>query len=70
VIETPSFNKTVEPFQQHFHTIKNPLLQGRNLDYYRYDGAGIRGTPEELVRCMTSVTSEQVYQAMLSALLS
>ncbi len=65
VIETPTFNKTVEPYGRPFVTVKNPAVAGRNLDYYRYDGAGIRGTPEELLRAMTSVTVDDVYRAVI-----
>ncbi len=64
VIETPTFNKTVEPWQQRFITAKNPAVAGRNLEYYRYDGASIRGTPEELRRIMASVTVEDVFHAV------
>jgi ADP-heptose:LPS heptosyltransferase len=66
VIETPTFNKTVEPWQQRFVTVKNPAVAGRNLEYYRYDGAGIRGTPEELRRIMASVTVEDVFRAVVA----
>jgi hypothetical protein len=29
--------------------IGNPAVAGKNLEYYRYDGRGIRGTREEIV---------------------
>jgi ADP-heptose:LPS heptosyltransferase len=64
VIETPTFNKTVEPWQQKFITVKNPAVAGRNLEFYRYDGRSIRGTAEELRRIMASVTVEDVYAAV------
>ena len=64
VIETPTFNKTVEPWHQNFVTVKNPAVAGRNLEYYRYDGKGIRGTAAELLRCMESVTVDDVYRAV------
>lgn len=64
VIETPTFNKTVEPWNRPFVTVKNPAVAGRNLDYYRYDGGSIRGTAEELKRCMASVTVDAVYGAI------
>jgi hypothetical protein len=64
VIETPTFNKTVEPWHQPFALVKNPAVAGRNLEYYRYDGADIRGTPGELQRCMASVTVDAVYRAV------
>lgn len=64
VIETPTFNKTVEPWHQQFITVKNPAVAGRNLEFYRYDGKSIRGTPEELRRIMASVTVEDVFRAI------
>jgi ADP-heptose:LPS heptosyltransferase len=64
VIETPTFNKTVEPWHQQFVTVKNPVVAGCHLDYYRYDGRDIRGTPEELKRCMASVSVDAVYNAI------
>lgn len=67
VIETPTFNKTVEPFGRAFVLVPNPAVAGKNLDYYRYDGAGIRGTREELLRCMSSVTVDAVSAAVGAA---
>jgi ADP-heptose:LPS heptosyltransferase len=66
VIETPTWNKVIEPYGNPFVLIKNPAVAGRNLDYYRYDGRGIRGTPEELTRCMASVSVEEVWKAVTS----
>jgi hypothetical protein len=43
-------------------------VAGRNLEYYRYDGRGIRGTNQELIRAMASVSVEAVYQAVDRAL--
>jgi ADP-heptose:LPS heptosyltransferase len=68
VIETPTLNKTVEPYGRTFVVVPNPVVAGRNLDYYRYDGRGIRGSPEELKRCMASVSVEAVYQAVREAM--
>ncbi len=65
VIETPTFNKTVEPWHQPFIIVKNPAVAGRNLEYYRYDGRDIRGTREELLRCMASVPVDAVYDAVI-----
>jgi len=48
--------------------VKNPALAGRNLQYYRYDGQGIRGTDGELIRCMESVTVDSVFEALSNAL--
>ena len=49
VIETPTWNKPIEPYRHPFTLIPNPAVAGRNLDYYRYDGRGIRGSPAELL---------------------
>lgn len=68
VIETPTWNKTVEPYGRSFLLVSNPVVAGRNLDYYRYDGRGIRGTPAELRRCMESVTVDSVYRAVVDSL--
>jgi heptosyltransferase II len=64
VIESPAFNKTGEPYRQPYTLIRNPVVNGRNLDYYRYDGKGIKGSDEELLRCMRSITVEMVFEAM------
>jgi hypothetical protein len=64
VIETPTWNKPIEPYGNPFTLIRNPAVAGRNLDYYRYDGRGIRGSPAELRRCMASVTVQAVYEAL------
>ena len=64
VIETPTWNKPIEPYGHPFTLIRNPAVGGRNLDYYRYDGHGIKGSPAELRRCMTSVTVDAVFQTV------
>ena len=64
VIETPTWNKPIEPYANPFILVKNPAVAGRNLEFYRYDGRGIRGSPEELQRCMASVTVEDVQTAI------
>lgn len=68
VIEAPTFNKTNEPYGNGFALVHNPAIAGRNLDYYRYDGRGIKGTREELIRCMASVGPEAVYEVVAEAL--
>ena len=68
VIETPTWNRPIEPYRNPFVLVKNPVVAGRNLEYYRYDGRGIRGTPQELARCMASVPVEEVYRAVEAAL--
>jgi heptosyltransferase II len=64
VIETPTWNKPIEPYGHPFTLIRNPAVAGRNLDYYRYDGRGIKGSPDELHRCMRSVTVDAVFQTL------
>lgn len=68
VIETPTWNKPIEPYQQPFQLVGNPAVGGRNLDYYRYDGRGIQGSAQDLLRCMASVSVEEVYEALARAL--
>lgn len=68
VIEAPTLNKTNLPHGRRFTQVRNPAVAGRNLDYYRYDGAGIKGTREELIRCMASVRVEDVFAAVQSRL--
>ena len=67
VIETPTFYKPNYPYNHPFSLIRNPEIGGRNLQYYLYDGRGIRGTDEELRRCMASITVDSVYQTLLAA---
>jgi ADP-heptose:LPS heptosyltransferase len=67
VIETPTFYKPNYPYHQPFSMIRNPEVAGRNLLYYLYDGRGIRGTNEELRRCMASITVDSVYQTLQAA---
>jgi len=67
-IEAPTLNATNLPWQTNYRLIRNPVVNGRNLDYYRYDGGPIRGTDEELLRCMGSIKVEEVYRAVVDAL--
>jgi ADP-heptose:LPS heptosyltransferase len=64
VIEAPTLNPTNLPWQNPYRLVRNPVVNGRNLDYYRYDGKPIKGTREELRRCMASVKVEDVYGAL------
>ena len=64
VIEAPTLNATNWPYGNPFTLVKNPVLAGRNLDYYRYDGDDIKGTPEELLACMASVTVAEVFSTV------
>ena len=68
VIETPTWNKPIEPYANPFTLVKNPAVAGRNLEFYRYDGGKIKGTREELARCMASVTVESVESAIQTEL--
>ena len=43
------------------------MVNGRNLDYYRYDGRPIRGSAADLIKCMASIKAEVVYKAILEA---
>jgi hypothetical protein len=64
VIESPAFGPTLAPYRRPFRLVENPAVHGRNLEYYRYDGRGIRGTTEELRRCMAAVQPAAVYDAL------
>jgi ADP-heptose:LPS heptosyltransferase len=68
VIETPTWNKPIQPYNNPFLLVKNPAVGGRNLEYYRYDGRGIKGTDEELIRCMESLSVEAVFEVLREAL--
>lgn len=70
VIETPTWNKPIEPYGNPFILVPNPAVAGKNLDYYRYDGRGIRGSPQELIKCMESVSVDSVWQAVADAIKS
>jgi heptosyltransferase-2 len=64
VIEAPTLNVTNWPYGNPFTLIKNPVVNGRNLDYYRYDGGDIKGTREELIAAMESVKIGDVFAAV------
>ena len=64
VIEAPTLNATNLPYGHPFTLVKNPVVNGRGLDFYRYDGGGIKGTREELLACMASVKVEDVFAAV------
>ena len=38
------------PYGNPFTLVKNPVVTGRGLEFYRYDGGDIKGTREELLR--------------------
>ncbi|HEV2696340.1 MAG TPA: glycosyltransferase family 9 protein [Verrucomicrobiae bacterium] len=64
VIEAPTLNVTNWPYGNEFTLVKNPTVNGKNLDYYRYDGGDIKGTREELIAVMESVKVTAVYAAI------
>ncbi len=68
VIEAPTLNPTNMPWQNSCTLIRNAVVNGRNLDYYRYDGRPIRGSDAELVRCMASISADEVYEAVAKTL--
>lgn len=66
VIETPTLNPCILPLREDWTLIPNPGVAGRHLDYYRYDGRPISGTPTEIRRLMESVTVDAVEAALRS----
>ncbi|HZL43740.1 MAG TPA: glycosyltransferase family 9 protein [Verrucomicrobiae bacterium] len=68
IIETPTWNKTVEPYGRPYSLVPNPAVAGKNLDFYRYDGRDIRGTAESIVNCMKSVSVESASRSVLETL--
>jgi ADP-heptose:LPS heptosyltransferase len=68
VIESPTFNKTIEPWQRTFRLVRNPMVAGRNLEYYLYDGKDIKGTREHLLACMRSITPQMVLKVLEESL--
>jgi len=61
VIEAPTLNVTNFPYGNPFTLVRNPVVNGRGLDFYRYDGGDIKGTREELLACMASVNVGDVF---------
>ncbi|MFZ0828516.1 MAG: glycosyltransferase family 9 protein [Verrucomicrobiia bacterium] len=68
LIESMAFGPTLEPYGRPYRLVQNPAVHGRNLDYYRYDGKGIRGTDQELRRIMEAVKVKDVSAAITEAL--
>ena len=64
LIESMAFGPTLEPYNRPYRLVKNPAVHGRNLEYYRYDGKGIRGSDEELTRIMAAVKVADVFAAV------
>jgi ADP-heptose:LPS heptosyltransferase len=65
VIEAPTLNVTNWPHGNSSVVIPNPMVNGRGLDFYRYDGGDIKGTREELIRIMESVKVADVYKTII-----
>ena len=63
-IEAPTLNVTNWPYGNPCTIVKNPVVNGRGLDFYRYDGGDIKGTREELLACMASVKIEDVFETV------
>ena len=68
VIETPSWNQTIAPYRNPYTLVPNPAVNGKNLELYRYDGNGLRGTDQQLRDWMSSVSVDSVHQAVTGAL--
>lgn len=68
VIDTPSFNRTMMPWRRPVRVVPNPMVAGRHLEFYRYDGKGLRGDPERLRECMASISPDAVREAVEQAL--
>ena len=65
--EAPTLNATNVPWHNPYTLVRNPVLNGRSLDYYRYDGKPLKGTDAELTAMMSSVTVEAVHDAITKA---
>lgn len=63
VIEAPTLNATNLPYGNKFTLVPNPMVNGRGLNFYRYDGGDIKGSREELIAVMNSVKIEKVFDA-------
>lgn len=64
VIEAPTLNVTNWPYGNEFTLVKNPVVNGHNLDYYRYDGGDIKGSREQLLAVMEAVKIADVFAAV------
>jgi ADP-heptose:LPS heptosyltransferase len=64
VIEAPTLNVTNWPYGNKFTLVKNPAVNGRGLEFYRYDGGDIKGARAELIACMESVKITDVFEAV------
>lgn len=64
VIETPTVNACILPLREDWTLIPNPAVAGRALEFYRYDGRSIAGTPGEIRALMEAVPVEAVGRAV------
>ena len=69
VIEAMTLNATNLPYGNCFKLVPNPAVNGRNLNYYRYDGGPIKGTDQELTAAMNSVQVRTVREAVETGLM-
>jgi heptosyltransferase-2 len=68
VIETPTWNRPIGPRRESFTLVPNAAVAGRNLEFYRYDGRGIHGSDDEILKAMRSVSVEAVQRAVEDSL--
>jgi len=68
VIESPAWGPTLAPYRRPFTLVENPVVHGRNLEFYRYDGAGIKGTANDLRRAMSAVSVDAVFATITRVL--
>ena len=68
VVETPTLNVPVEPLRPDWIRIPNPAVGKRHLDFYRYDGRPIAGTPDQIRWMMESVSVDAVLDPLLRVL--
>jgi len=64
VIEAPTLNKTNLPYGNSYTLVENPAIKGRHLDFYRFDGKDIKGSRQELLKCMASVSPDEVWRVV------
>ena len=68
VIEAMTLNVTNFPYGNPFTLVQNPIVAGRGLSYYRYDGGDIKGTRAELLAARASVTVQSVLTTVMQRL--
>jgi ADP-heptose:LPS heptosyltransferase len=65
VINTPTINKTVLPFRNDFVLVGNKLPRGMG---YKYNGKGIYGKKEEIIRYMKNISPDSVFRELVKVL--